>query len=74
MAEPDLVFIGDRVAVDMASIVVVCHLNTRGNFELVPIRRLDAQSDNSIFFELDRESNRVLIWMQVPCFLKRVWH
>lgn len=36
MPEPDLVRIGDCVAVDMASIV--CHLNTKGNFELVPIR------------------------------------
>ncbi|CAJ1963092.1 unnamed protein product [Cylindrotheca closterium] len=36
MPEPDLVCIGDYVAVDMASIV--CHLNTKGNFELVPIR------------------------------------
>lgn len=36
MPEPDLVGIGDCVAVDMASIV--CHLNTKGNFELVPIR------------------------------------
>jgi acetyltransferase-like isoleucine patch superfamily enzyme len=35
MPEPDLVTIGDRVGVDMASIV--CHLNTRGNFELNPI-------------------------------------
>lgn len=35
MPEPDLVKIGDNVCVDMASIV--CHLNTRGNFELVPI-------------------------------------
>jgi hypothetical protein len=36
MSEPDLVRIGDCVAIDMASIV--CHLNTKGNFELVPIR------------------------------------
>ena len=36
MPEPDLVRIGDCVAVDNASIV--CHLNTKGNFELVPIR------------------------------------
>ncbi|CAJ1970404.1 unnamed protein product [Cylindrotheca closterium] len=35
MPEPDLVSIGDCVTVDMASIV--CHLNTKGNFELVPI-------------------------------------
>eukprot|EP00980_Cylindrotheca_fusiformis_P019892 scaffold7000_cov132-Cylindrotheca_fusiformis.AAC.5 len=35
MPEPDLVSIGDGVGVDMASIV--CHLNTRGNFELNPI-------------------------------------
>lgn len=41
MPEPDLVIIGDRVTVDMASIV--CHLNTRGNFELVPIR-LESQT------------------------------
>jgi acyl-CoA synthetase (AMP-forming)/AMP-acid ligase II/carbonic anhydrase/acetyltransferase-like protein (isoleucine patch superfamily) len=36
MSEPDLVRIGDCVTIDMASIV--CHLNTKGNFELVPIR------------------------------------
>ena len=36
MPEPDLVTIGDRCVIDMAS--VVCHLNTRGNFELVNIR------------------------------------
>ena len=36
MPEPDLVLIGDRCVVDMASIV--CHLNTRGNFVLKPIR------------------------------------
>jgi len=35
MPEPDLVTMGDRVVVDCASIV--CHLNTRGNFELAPI-------------------------------------
>jgi hypothetical protein len=35
MPEPDLVTIGDRCVVDCASIV--CHLNTRGNFELSPI-------------------------------------
>lgn len=35
MPEPDLVTIGDRTVVDCASIV--CHLNTRGNFELAPI-------------------------------------
>mmetsp|Transcript_40920 Transcript_40920/g.98685 ORF Transcript_40920/g.98685 Transcript_40920/m.98685 type:complete len:1679 (-) Transcript_40920:120-5156(-) len=35
MPEPDLVTMGDNVCIDMAS--VVCHLNTRGNFELVPI-------------------------------------
>ena len=35
MPEPDLVTIGDRVVVDIASIVA--HLNTRGNFELVKI-------------------------------------
>lgn len=35
MPEPDLVTIGDGVGIDMAS--VVCHLNTRGNFELNPI-------------------------------------
>ena len=33
MPEPDLVIIGDGTVVDCASIV--CHLNTRGNFELV---------------------------------------
>lgn len=36
MPEPDLVLIGDRVVIDTAAIV--CHLNTRGNFELVPIK------------------------------------
>jgi acetyltransferase-like isoleucine patch superfamily enzyme len=35
MPEPDLVEMGDRCVVDCASIV--CHLNTRGNFELVKI-------------------------------------
>jgi acetyltransferase-like isoleucine patch superfamily enzyme len=35
MPEPELVIIGDRCVVDCASIVA--HLNTRGNFELVPI-------------------------------------
>lgn len=35
MPEPDLVTIGNRSVVDCASIV--CHLNTRGNFELQPI-------------------------------------
>lgn len=35
MPEPDMVTIGDRSVVDCSS--VVCHLNTRGNFELVPI-------------------------------------
>eukprot|EP00536_Pseudo-nitzschia_multiseries_P004625 jgi/Psemu1/253765/estExt_Genewise1Plus.C_780027 len=35
MPEPDLVTIGDRCLVDVASIV--SHLNTRGNFELVRI-------------------------------------
>jgi acyl-coenzyme A synthetase/AMP-(fatty) acid ligase/carbonic anhydrase/acetyltransferase-like protein (isoleucine patch superfamily)/acyl carrier protein len=35
MPEPDLVTLGDRTVVDCASIVA--HLNTRGNFELVPI-------------------------------------
>eukprot|EP00529_Nitzschia_sp_RCC80_P002669 CAMPEP_0113509814 /NCGR_PEP_ID=MMETSP0014_2-20120614/37784_1 /TAXON_ID=2857 /ORGANISM="Nitzschia sp." /LENGTH=1713 /DNA_ID=CAMNT_0000405685 /DNA_START=253 /DNA_END=5390 /DNA_ORIENTATION=+ /assembly_acc=CAM_ASM_000159 len=35
MPEPDLVTIGDRCVVDCASIV--CHLNTRGNFQLAPI-------------------------------------
>jgi hypothetical protein len=35
MPEPDLVSIGDRSVIDCASIV--CHLNTRGNFELAPI-------------------------------------
>jgi len=36
MPEPDLVHMGDRCVVDRASIV--CHLNTRGNFELATIR------------------------------------
>ena len=36
MPEPDLVEIGDRCAVDCASIVT--HLNTKGNFELVKIK------------------------------------
>lgn len=35
MPEPDLVKMGDRCVVDCASIV--CHLNTRGNFELQEI-------------------------------------
>jgi acetyltransferase-like isoleucine patch superfamily enzyme len=35
MPEPDLVIMGDRCVVDCASIV--CHLNTRGNFELAQI-------------------------------------
>jgi carbonic anhydrase/acetyltransferase-like protein (isoleucine patch superfamily) len=35
MPEPDMVTIGDRTVIDCSS--VVCHLNTRGNFELVPI-------------------------------------
>jgi acetyltransferase-like isoleucine patch superfamily enzyme len=35
MPEPDLVLLGDRCVVDCASLV--CHLNTRGNFELVKI-------------------------------------
>jgi len=35
MPEPDLVFMGDRCVIDCAS--VVCHLNTRGNFELIKI-------------------------------------
>lgn len=36
MPEPDLVEIGDRCVIDIASIVA--HLNTRGNFELVKIK------------------------------------
>lgn len=35
MPEPDLVYMGDRCVIDCASIV--CHLNTRGNFELTKI-------------------------------------
>jgi acetyltransferase-like isoleucine patch superfamily enzyme len=35
MPEPDLVTIGDRCVIDCAS--MVCHLNTRGNFDLAPI-------------------------------------
>ncbi len=35
MPEPDLVTFGDRSVVDCSAIV--CHLNTRGNFELAPI-------------------------------------
>ena len=35
MPEPDLVSIGDNSVIDCAS--VVCHLNTRGNFELAKI-------------------------------------
>lgn len=35
MTEPDLVFMGDRCVIDRASLV--CHLNTRGNFELAKI-------------------------------------
>jgi acyl-CoA synthetase (AMP-forming)/AMP-acid ligase II/acetyltransferase-like isoleucine patch superfamily enzyme/acyl carrier protein len=36
MPEPDLVTIGDNCVIDCAS--VVCHLNTRGNFELAAIK------------------------------------
>lgn len=36
MPEPDLVKMGDKCVVDCAS--VVCHLNTRGNFELKHIK------------------------------------
>ena len=36
MPEPDLVELGDRCVIDCASIV--CHLNTRGNFELAKIK------------------------------------
>jgi carbonic anhydrase/acetyltransferase-like protein (isoleucine patch superfamily) len=36
MPEPDLVTIGDRCVIDVASLVT--HLNTRGNFELVTIK------------------------------------
>ena len=39
MPEPDLIKIGDRCVIDMASIVA--HLNTRGNFELVNITMED---------------------------------
>jgi acetyltransferase-like isoleucine patch superfamily enzyme len=35
MSEPDLVEIGNRCVIDCAS--MVCHLNTRGNFELAKI-------------------------------------
>ena len=35
MPEPDMVTIGDRTVIDNAS--MVCHLNTRGNFNLAPI-------------------------------------
>jgi acetyltransferase-like isoleucine patch superfamily enzyme len=35
MPEPDLVQMGDRCVLDCSS--VVCHLNTRGNFELAKI-------------------------------------
>ncbi|KAI9371943.1 hypothetical protein BJX61DRAFT_553304 [Aspergillus egyptiacus] len=35
LTEPDMVTLGDRVAVDDASLV--CHLNTRGEFELHPL-------------------------------------
>ena len=35
MPEPDLVYMGDHCVIDCASIV--CHLNTRGNFELTKI-------------------------------------
>ena len=34
--EIDMVVMGDRCVIDCSS--VVCHLNTRGNFELVPIK------------------------------------
>jgi acyl-CoA synthetase (AMP-forming)/AMP-acid ligase II/acetyltransferase-like isoleucine patch superfamily enzyme len=40
MPEPELVKIGDRCVVDCAAIV--CHLNTRGNFEL---RRITMEND-----------------------------
>lgn len=36
MCEPDLVEIGEGSVIDDAAIV--CHLNTKGNFSLVPIR------------------------------------
>ncbi|PYH38730.1 acetyl-CoA synthetase-like protein [Aspergillus neoniger CBS 115656] len=36
LTEPDLLTLGDRVTVDDASLV--CHLNTRGDFELHPLR------------------------------------
>ncbi|KAL2818783.1 hypothetical protein BDW59DRAFT_181831 [Aspergillus cavernicola] len=36
LTEPDMVTLGDRVAVDDASLV--CHLNTRGEFELHPLK------------------------------------
>lgn len=36
MPEPDLVTVGDRCVIDIASLCA--HLNTRGNFELVKIR------------------------------------
>ncbi|RAK93782.1 acetyl-CoA synthetase-like protein [Aspergillus costaricaensis CBS 115574] len=39
LTEPDLVTLGDRVTVDDASLV--CHLNTRGDFELHPLRVSD---------------------------------
>ena len=39
MPEPDLVSMGNQCVVDLASIV--CHLNTRGNFELVKISMED---------------------------------
>ena len=39
MPKPDLVKMGDRCVVDVASIVI--HLNTRGNFELVGIELED---------------------------------
>ncbi|KAL3450327.1 hypothetical protein BJX65DRAFT_315869 [Aspergillus insuetus] len=35
LTEPDMVILGERVAVDDASLV--CHLNTRGEFELHPL-------------------------------------
>jgi hypothetical protein len=35
MPEPDLVVMGDRCVIDCSSII--CHLNTRGNFELAKI-------------------------------------
>jgi hypothetical protein len=56
MPEPDLIYMGDRCVLDCASIV--CHLNTRGNFELNKIvmendctLRTRSRLQNSVYME-----------------------